>query len=365
MSALFDMAARLVRLADPEIAHTLTIKGLSLGVAPKPGAPDPRLQTRLPNSGLVLPNPIGLAAGFDKNAEGFAALFGFDFGFVECGTVTPQAQPGNPKPRLFRLTEDQAVINRMGFNNDGLAAFADRLKQRSATPGRLGANVGANKTSEDRIADYVVGLQSLWEDADYFTLNISSPNTPGLRGLQDKASLTDLLGRCGEAALAEANRTQTAKPVFLKVAPDLDEAAIDDIVSAALAAPYLQGLIVSNTTLARPSTLTSVDRGETGGLSGAPLMAPSTQVLKQFAERVENRLDLIGVGGIAGADDVLAKLSVGAHAVQLYSALVYEGPGLVQRILSELSRRLDAVGAEDLPGLLALDRTGPASPSSR
>ena len=354
MSALFDAAARLVRLADPETAHRLTVKALSMGLAPSPPPADPRLAVTFPVSGLTLPNPVGLAAGFDKNAEGFAALFGFGFGFVECGTVTPLAQPGNPRPRLFRLTEDRAVINRMGFNNEGLAPFVARLEARKAG-GVLGANVGANKTTRDKAADYVTGLRAVWDHADYLTLNISSPNTPGLRGLQDKAALEDLLGRSGEAALAEIARTGARKPVFLKIAPDLDDRAIDDICAVALAAPYLSGLIVSNTTLARPATLTSPDRDEAGGLSGAPLMGPSTQVLRKVAGHVSGRLDLIGVGGIASADDVIAKLAAGAQAVQLYSALVYEGPGLVRRILSDLSARMDASGAQDLLALVALE----------
>ena len=336
--ALAHVATRLARLLPPETAHKATIKALSLGVgmpARAVASPD-CLAVTLPVSGLRLPNPIGLAAGFDKNAEAFKAMLRYGFGFVECGTVTPEPQAGNPKPRLFRLREDHAVINRLGFNNDGLSEFTLRLSRHQKGNGIVGANVGANKTSEDRIADYVEGLQAVWGHANYITLNISSPNTPGLRGLQDKGALEDLLGRCGEAALAMEAEAGPV-PVFLKVAPDVDETAIAEIVAVAKAAPYLHGLIVSNTTLARPDSLKSQHAGETGGLSGAPLMAPSTEVLRAFAQEVDGDLDLIGVGGIASADDVRAKLEAGAQAVQLYSALSYQGPGMVKRMLRELA----------------------------
>lgn len=336
--AFAEVATRLARLLPPEAAHQATIKALSTGVGVPARAvtsPD-SLAVTLPVSGLRLPNPIGLAAGFDKNAEAFSAMLRYGFGFVECGTVTPEPQAGNPKPRLFRLREDRAVINRMGFNNDGLADFTWRLSRHEKGHGIVGANVGANKTSEDRIADYEMGLQAVWAHADYITLNISSPNTPGLRGLQDKGALEDLLGRCGEAAIAMEAEAGPV-PIFLKVAPDVDETAISEIVGVAKAAPYLHGLIVSNTTLARPNSLRSEHAGETGGLSGAPLMAPSTEVLRAFTQEVDGALDLIGVGGIASADDVRAKLEAGAQAVQLYSALSYQGPGMVKQMLRELA----------------------------
>lgn len=332
---LTDIATRLVRRFPPETAHRLTIAAMRRGIGLPPQVESAKsLAVTLPVSGLRLPNPIGLAAGFDKNAEAYKAMLTFGFGFVECGTVTPRAQAGNPRPRLFRLSEDRAVINRMGFNNEGLAAFVSNLSVRGE--GVIGANVGANKDSEDRIADYVTGLKAVWTHADYVTLNISSPNTPGLRGLQDKGALEDLLGRCGEAA-REMAATGPRKPVFLKVAPDVDATAISEIAGAALSAPYLQGLIVSNTTIARPESLMSPLASETGGLSGAPLMAASTEVLAAFHGEVGNRLDLIGAGGITCVEDVRAKLAAGARAVQLYSALVYEGPGLVRRLLSALA----------------------------
>lgn len=337
--AAADLAARLARVLPAETAHSMTIAALKLGIAVPAGPPDmpARLAVRLPVSGLELPNPVGLAAGFDKNAESFAAMFRFGFGFVECGTVTPEPQAGNPKPRLFRLTEDRAVINRMGFNNKGLADFTTNIAGHKRQDGVLGANVGANKTSQDRVGDYVMGLQAVWPACDYITLNISSPNTPGLRGLQDKGALEELLGRCGEAALAmEAECGRRA--VFLKVAPDLDELAITEIATVARDALYLHGLIVSNTTLARPETLRSRHAGEAGGLSGAPLMEKSTRVLASFAAEVGGRLDLIGVGGISSAEDVRAKLAAGAQAVQLYSALALQGPGLIREILADLAR---------------------------
>ncbi len=327
---LADLATPLIRLLPPEAAHALTLRALksSLGL---PRAQAHPLSVRLPKSGLTLSSPIGLAAGFDKNAEVANAMARFGFGFIECGTVTPKPQAGNPKPRLFRLSEDRAVINRMGFNNGGLAAFVENLKAYSgAVP--IGANVGANKDANDRIGDYVTGIEAVAFYATYITINISSPNTPGLRGLQDKASLIDLLTRC-----ARANRQ--GKPVFLKLAPDLDEQAIDDICAVVRGeGGWLAGLILSNTTLARPDSLRSPHKAETGGLSGAPLFHPSTEVLRKFSERLGGAFDLIGAGGIASADDVRAKLAAGAQAVQLYSALVYEGPGLVARLNAELAQ---------------------------
>lgn len=339
MPIVADLASALVRRLPPEAAHALTIHALSLGL----GVPARRsageyraLAVDLPVSGLRLPNPVGLAAGFDKNAQAFGAMLRLGFGFVECGTVTPRPQPGNPRPRLFRLSEDAGVINRMGFNNAGLEAFARRLAARDRAAGIVGANVGANKDSADRIADYVTGMRAVWQHCDYVTLNISSPNTPGLRGLQDKGALEDLLGRCGEAAGA-LDAAHGRRPVFLKVAPDIDDTAIAEIAAAAKAAPYLHGLIATNTTIARPETLKSRHAGEAGGLSGAPLMTRSTEVLAAFAGALDGALDLIGVGGIASAADVRAKLAAGAHAVQLYSALALRGPALIGEILDGLA----------------------------
>ena len=327
-----ELGAQALRLLPPEAAHVATVRLLSKGVGVPARAPvlSPNLGVTLPKSGLKLASPVGLAAGFDKNCDVPEAMAKFGFGFVECGTVTPRPQPGNPKPRLFRLEEDRAVINRMGFNNNGLDYFVRRLAKYSHTV-PIGANVGANKDSEDRAQDYVTGIEAVAPHADYITINISSPNTPGLRGLQDKASLTGLLSRCGAAE-------RKGKPVFLKVAPDLDGEAIADICGVVRGeGAWLSGLIVSNTTLARPAGLKSGHKGEAGGLSGAPLFNPSTDVLRRFADQLDGAFDLIGAGGIASVADVRAKLAAGAHAVQLYSMLVYEGPGLAQRINRELA----------------------------
>jgi dihydroorotate dehydrogenase len=342
--------ARLARLLPPETAHKLTIHMLSRGLGVPAHAPELPVSTRvvMARSGLRLCSPVGLAAGFDKNCEAPCAMAQFGFGFVECGTVTPRPQQGNPRPRLFRLTKDRAVINRMGFNNEGLDAFTARLASFSRSV-PIGANVGANKDSKDRIADYVTGIEAVAPYADYITINISSPNTPGLRGLQDAASLTALLARCGGA-------DSRGKPVFLKVAPDLDEDAVADICSVLKSeGAWLSGLIVSNTTLARPASLRSGDKSEAGGLSGAPLFHPSTQVLRQFARRLEGAFDLIGAGGVGSGRDAYAKVRAGASAVQVYSMLVYEGPGLAARIAWELSRCLAEDGFSVLAEALGKD----------
>jgi dihydroorotate dehydrogenase len=291
-----------------------------------------------------LANPLGLAAGFDKNAEVPGAMLRAGFGFVECGTVTPRPQSGNLRPRLFRLNEDQAVINRLGFNNHGQEAFARVLEARSQS-GVVGANIGANKDSDDRIADYVCGFERLCGRADYLTINISSPNTPGLRELQHVGALEDLLGRIAERRREVDPDGRT--PIFLKVAPDLAEGDVAAIVAAAVTFE-LSGLIVSNTTIQRPRTLRDSRRDETGGLSGAPLMDISTRILRQFHTEAAGRLALIGAGGVASAEDAYAKIRAGANAVQLYTALVFEGVGLVARIRTGLAERLRADGFTSL-----------------
>ena len=339
MSAFHSLATRALRLSDPEDAHRLTLLGLQAGLGPRVAADDPALAIDL--AGLALPNPVGLAAGFDKNAEAPAAMLAAGFGFVECGTVTPLAQRGNPRPRLFRLSQDRAVINRMGFNNVGLKSFAKRLAGRG--PGIVGANIGANKESADRIGDYVTGLTRLWGLADYFTVNVSSPNTPGLRALQTGEALQELLGRVAEARGTLGGIT----PVFLKVAPYLEDAEIEAIADA-VASVGFEGIIVGNTTLSRPSALASRWRGETGGLSGAPLMALSTRVLGQFHQAARGRFALIGVGGIASGADAYAKIRAGARAVQLYSALVFAGPDLMINIRQDMAARLKADGFASL-----------------
>ena len=345
---ILDQATALLRLLPAETAHRATIALCGAGVAllPRAAADDPRLA--ISALGLSIPNPVGLAAGFDKNAQVPDAMAKLGFGFVECGTVTPRPQSGNPKPRLFRLTQDRAVINRLGFNNAGMVQAARNLASRKGS-GLVGINIGANKDSVDRISDYARGFAELSSLADYVTVNVSSPNTPGLRGLQNKDELTQLLG-----TLTQSRKNKI--PLLLKIAPDLDTAALDDI-AAVVRASSIEGVIVSNTTLARPP-LVSGNASEAGGLSGAPLFAPSTEILRQMRLRLGTAVTLIGVGGISSGEDAYAKILAGASLVQLYTALVYRGPGLVGRIKRELSALLardgfahvaDAVGADARP----------------
>ncbi len=323
---MIDLATSLLRLLPAETAHdtTLALTGLAGPFLSAAAPDDPRLAVKA--FGLCFPNPVGLAAGFDKNAVVPDAMGRLGFGFVECGTVTPRPQTGNPQPRLFRLTEDAAVINRMGFNNGGMQAAARNLARRKGK-GLVGINIGANKDSADRIKDYTSAFTALAPLADYVTVNISSPNTPGLRGLQNRDDLTALL----EALTAI--RTD-AKPLLLKIAPDLDGQALDDIADV-VRTSGIEGVIVSNTTIARPA-LKSAHAGETGGLSGAPLFAPSTEILRQMRLRLGDSITLVGVGGISSGTQAYAKIRSGASLVQLYSALVYQGPGLVTRIKREL-----------------------------
>ena len=341
MSVFYKLGTAAMRALPAETAHNTTIKALAAGLGPRTASGvHPDLQTTV--GGLTLPNPVGLAAGFDKNAQVPDAMLRAGFGFTECGTVTPRPQAGNPKPRLFRLTEDEAVINRMGFNNGGLEIFAKRMEARKGKPGIVGANLGANKDSDDRIADYLTGLTRLWGTPDYFTINISSPNTPGLRALQGADEMDQLLGRIAETR-AELTQSGGAAPVFLKVAPDLESAQIERIVEQALTYK-MDALIVSNTTIARPDSLRSPNKGEGGGLSGAPLFEASTKILSEFHAAAAGRIDLIGVGGISSGAQAYAKIRAGAKAVQLYSALVFKGPQLVTDINRELQVMLKADG---------------------
>ncbi len=353
---LTRLGTELIKTLPAEPAHEASLKALKLGLGtPLYSAPDPpALATRLPISGLDLSNPIGLAAGYDKNAQVFTPLFKLGFGFVECGTVTPLAQAGNPRPRLFRLSPDKAVINRMGFNNQGLIPFTERFKQAPPRKGILGANIGANKISQGaaRIEDYIKGLQALWPYCDYITINISSPNTPGLRGLQNKDELKALLEAC-QNTIADFEQR---RPVFLKLAPDLDEEAILDIITVVRGArSFLTGLIISNTTLERPAHLKSAFKEEAGGLSGAPLLQRSTEVLRLFAKQVRGEFDLIGVGGISSGADAYLKIRAGAQAVQLYSALVYGGPALVVQIKKDLVRLLKEDGYSQISQAVGAD----------
>ena len=336
-SFVADAASRAMRCLDPERAHALTVKLMATGFGPRASpVADPRLTIRV--AGMEFPNPIGLAAGFDKNAECPDAMLALGFGFVEVGAVTPRPQNGNERPRVFRLRSDRAVINRYGFNNDGLERIAARLSQRPKA-GIVGVNLGANKESGDRAADYVAGLARLEGLADFFTVNVSSPNTPGLRALQDRAALRDLMTR----VLAARSTLQKRSPVFLKIAPDLNDADKADIAAVARDL-RINALVVSNTTTSRPAGLRSRHAGEQGGLSGAPLFPLSTRLLAEFHCELLGGVPLIGVGGVFSARDAYAKILAGASLVQLYTALIYEGPGLVRRILADLAALLDADG---------------------
>lgn len=333
-----SVARRSLFLFDPEAAHGLSITGLKTGLVPSCAAPaDSRLAQTV--AGLSFANPIGMAAGYDKNAEVPEALLRLGFGFTEIGTVTPKAQAGNDKPRIFRLVEDDAVINRLGFNNEGHQTALQRLRSCSRSA-MIGVNIGANKDSSDRIADYVVGIRTFYDVARYFTANISSPNTPGLRDLQARESLSALLSAVLTARDAEAAKTGNRVPVFLKIAPDLTEEGMDDIAAEALAHD-LDGLIVSNTTLSRDGLKDQRQAKESGGLSGKPLFEKSTAVLAKMRKRVGPDLPIIGVGGISSAETAAEKIRAGANLVQLYSCMIYEGPALAGRIVRGLSQLCD------------------------
>jgi dihydroorotate dehydrogenase len=334
------MLFRLIRPAifalDPETGHRLALRSLAALPHRAPAAAGP---LAVEVAGLAFPNPVGVAAGFDKDAEVPDALLGLGFGFTEVGSITPLPQAGNPRPRLFRLVEDRAVINRMGFNNGGAEAALARLHARAGRPGIVAVNIGANKDSTDRIADYALMARTMAPVASYLCVNISSPNTPGLRALQDESALTGLL----EAVIAARDEAvpHAPPPVFLKVAPDLEPADIDAIARIALD-KKLGALVVSNTTISRPE-LRSHHAGETGGLSGAPLRALATQRLRDFRKATGAAIPLVGVGGIATAEHAWERIRAGASLVQLYSAMVYEGPGLGARIV----RRLETLMKRD------------------
>jgi dihydroorotate dehydrogenase len=330
MSVLEQIGLRAIRAVDPETGHGLALKALNMGLGPKGGAvTSPRLKTTL--AGLDLPNPVGLAAGFDKNAVALDALAKTGFGFAEVGAVTPRPQPGNPKPRLFRLSEDAAAINRFGFNNDGMEAIANRLAHRPMGA-VVGLNLGANKDSADRAADFATVLRRCGPHIDFATVNVSSPNTEKLRDLQGKAALSALL-----AGVMEAN--EAGLPIFLKIAPDLSEAELEDVAEVA-GASGLSAIIATNTTLSRDG-LRSAHRDEAGGLSGQPLFEKSTRVLARLSTLTD--VPLIGVGGVGSAEQAYAKIRAGASAVQLYTALVYGGVSLA----GEIARGLDALLARD------------------
>ncbi|HWT12216.1 MAG TPA: quinone-dependent dihydroorotate dehydrogenase [Allosphingosinicella sp.] len=346
--ALYPLLRPIAFALDAERAHRLTIAALRLMPAGVPARPDPVLAVEV--AGLRFANPVGLAAGFDKDAQVWRQMLGFGFGFVEVGTLTPRPQQGHERPRLFRLTEDRAVINRMGFNNRGQADAAVRLS--ASGPGLVGANIGANKDSADRVADYADGVRALRDVADYLTVNISSPNTPGLRAMQDEGALDELLAAVMEAR-GDAGTGPPQPPIFLKVAPDLERREVDAIAATAIAR-RMDGLVVGNTTVARPP-LRSGHRHEGGGLSGRPLKATALRRLRDFRSATGGELPLIACGGIENGVDAFDRIRAGASLVQLYTALVYDGPGLAGRINHELKRLLalhgfarltDAIGTE-------------------
>lgn len=344
-----DLARQALFLLDPETAHGMSIAALKSGVVPACRVPeDPRLAVTV--AGIGFPNPLGMAAGYDKNAEVPDALLKLGFGFTEVGTVTPKPQAGNDKPRIFRLAGDRAVINRLGFNNEGHEAAFARLSARNGSGGIVGVNIGANKDSADRVADYVAGIRRFYPVANYFTVNISSPNTPGLRDLQARDSLKALLKAVLAARAEEASRAGRSLPVFLKIAPDLTEEGLDDVAAEALAHD-LDGLIISNTTLSRNGLTDRRHAAESGGLSGAPLFRLSTAVLAKMRQRVGPALPLVGVGGVGSAEDAMEKIRAGADLVQLYSCMIYEGPALPARILRGLSDLLDRDGAGSIRDL--------------
>ncbi len=340
---------RLLRLLPPEAAHALSLRALTLGVGPAPAAADdPILAVRL--WGRDFPNPIGLAAGFDKDARAFPAMLRLGFGFVEVGSVTPRRQAGNPRPRVFRLPEERAVINRLGFNSEGLAPVAARLAR--GTHGIVGANIGVNRDSTDAAADYAEGVRRLAGLVDYLVINVSSPNTPGLRALQRRDPARDIVARTRQAR-AEAG-AEGGPPLLLKLAPDLTDREQRDLAAVALESG-IDGLVIGNTTVARPPGLRGRHAVEAGGLSGRPLLAPSTAVLRAFYRLTAGRLPLIGVGGVGDGHDAYAKIRAGASMIQLYTALTYEEPGLVGRIKRDLAARLRADGFASVAEAVGVD----------
>jgi dihydroorotate dehydrogenase len=342
----------LLRWFDPEDAHRMAIQGLRILPPVRLRPDDPKLAVRA--FGLNFPNPIGMAAGFDKSADVPDALLRLGFGFVEIGTVTPKPQGGNPRPRLFRLERDEAVINRMGFNNDGADVVLRRLAARANQGGIVGVNVGANKDSPDRVADYVRLIETFAPVASYFTVNVSSPNTPGLRNLQQSAALDDLLAKVIDAR-ERVRKNAGDSPVLLKIAPDLSLAELDDVVHIARSR-RVDGMIVANTTLARFDSLRETNRAkEQGGLSGRPLFRLSTRMVAETYVRAEGAFPLIGVGGIDSGGAALTKIRAGANLIQLYSSLVYKGLGLVESIKNDLSSTLLRTGRDSLSEIVGAD----------
>lgn len=350
---LFSIARPALFAFSPERAHALSIEALKTGVIPGTNlADDPRLRVEL--AGLNFPNPVGLAAGYDKNAEVPDAILKLGFGFTEVGTITPRPQPGNPRPRVFRLTEDTGLINRLGFNNEGHTAAVKRLNARKGQGGIVGVNIGANKDSEDFVADYELGIDAFYDLASYFTANISSPNTPGLRNLQAGEALSVLLNRIFAKVDDNVARTGKRIPVFLKIAPDLQASEMDEIADI-VKSSRLAALIVSNTTLDRDTLTAKRHAGEAGGLSGKPLFEKSTRVLAQMYKRLDGAVPLIGVGGVSNADDALAKITAGASVVQLYTCMIYSGPCLPAEIVRGLAAHAKARGVNSISELVGTE----------
>lgn len=342
----------LLRWFDPEDAHRLAIQGLKLLPPMRPRLDDAKLTVRA--FGLNFPNPVGIAPGFDKSAEAPDALLRLGFGFVEIGTVTPKPQIGNPRPRLFRLNRDEAVINRMGFNNDGAEAVLRRLAGRARLGGIIGVNIGANKDAADRVADYVTLIETFAPVASYFTINVSSPNTPGLRNLQQAPALDNLLARIIDAR-ERVRQNAGDSPVLLKIAPDLSLAELDDVVQIARSR-RIDGMIVANTTLARPLSLhEQTHTQEQGGLSGRPLFRLSTRMVAETYVRTEGAFPLIGVGGIDSGGTALTKIRAGASLIQLYSSLIYKGLSLVDNIKNDLASTLLRTGRDSLSEIVGAD----------
>jgi dihydroorotate dehydrogenase len=347
MLDVFEMLGRRALFClDPETAHGLSIQALKAGL---PVAKSPRRDDRLRTSvaGVTFDNPLGMAAGYDKNAEVPDALLTLGFGFAEVGTITPLAQAGNPKPRIFRLSEDKAVINRFGFNSEGHAAAERSLADRAWRSGVVGVNIGANKDSSDRIRDYEMGVERFAPLASYLTVNISSPNTPGLRDMQARTSLGELLSRVVAARDAAIARTQRTVPLFLKIAPDLHDADLEDI-AAEVIEKKVEGIVVSNTTISRPALKSSAHAGEAGGLSGRPLFEPSTVALAKVRRLVGPDVAIIGVGGVDSVETALEKIRAGADLVQLYTGMIYQGASLPGRIVKGLSKYMDREGLSSL-----------------
>ncbi len=347
LKSLFGLAPRALLLLPPEEAHEITLRALELGAFPSGDADHPVLATRF--AGLALPNPIGIAAGFDKDGRVPDAVLGLGCGFAEIGTVTPLPQPGSPKPRVFRLMRDRAVINRLGFNNGGHQAALERLRRRPRN-GVVGVNIGANKEAVDRVADYARGLATFYDVASYFTVNISSPNTPGLRDLQDPAALGELLTRVLSVRAQQVAAGKPKRPIVVKLAPDIAEDSLGEIL-AVLTSHEVDGIAISNTTLSRRA-LSDENARQAGGMSGRPLFHRATVMLARVYEATGGKIPLIGIGGIDSGAAALAKIEAGATLLQLYTGLIYEGPGLIARMKSELAAAVRRAGASSIADLV-------------